>query len=56
MKNSSTSSNVQEMRQILCGMHTKHKSLIEPRTVNHFDDISGDIPPPLPAKKKHSEY
>lgn len=56
MKNSCTSSNVHDMRQMYFGMHTKHQSLIEPRNVNHFDDISGDIPPPLPVKKKHSEY
>lgn len=36
-------------------MHSKHQSLIEPRRQNHFLDGS-DEPPPLPVKKKHSEY
>lgn len=54
MKCSSTSSNVHDMRSMYFG--TKHKSLIESRNINHFDDISGETPPPLPVKKKHSEY
>lgn len=34
-------------------LHNKHQSLIEPRRANHFDD--GELPPPLPIKKRHSK-
>lgn len=36
-------------------MHNKHRSLIEPKRTLFFDG-KGDIPPPLPVKKKHSKH
>lgn len=36
-------------------MQGKHQSLIEPRRADFFGD-PGEQPPPLPVKKKHSEF